>query len=73
MDTETMRAGERDLYELRFEPLSSDEAARCFPCDGAGCVDIDALHGNQRLAYLYARMLIGRLFRAPAVHRRPGL
>ncbi|HUG21367.1 hypothetical protein [Piscinibacter sp.] len=41
-----------------------------FPCDAAGRVDLDSLSDEARLDYLYARMVIGRVFRAPVVRER---
>ena len=61
-------ADQGSRYELRFGSISVSESAYRFPCDCAGHVDIDALSDIDRLDYLYARTLIGRDFRAPAVH-----
>jgi len=53
-------------YELRFQSLH-DERAVAFPCDAAGRVDLDALSERARIAYFYARTVIGREFALPAV------
>jgi len=55
-------------YELRFRLFSTEANMLSFPCDEAGCVDLDALSDAERIEYLYARALIGREFHAPAVH-----
>ena len=54
-------------FELRFQSLFDESRGYAFPCDAGGHVDIDALSDTLRLNYLYARTLIGRDFRCPAV------
>jgi hypothetical protein len=54
-------------YRLRFAPLAGHGQARAFRCDAAGRVDLDALDERERCDYLFARALVGRDFRAPAV------
>jgi hypothetical protein len=57
-------------YELHFESL--DESARgfAFPCDARGQVDMDALETAMLHHYLFARAVMGKLFRLPAVRPR---
>lgn len=54
-------------FELRFEPLASEGRGCAFVCDDRGRVDLDALSEPARLAYFYARALVGRDFAKPAV------
>lgn len=54
-------------YELRFESLFNEGRALSFPCDKAGLVDMDSLSERARCNYLYARAVVGREFRTPAV------
>lgn len=54
-------------FELRFESLFVEGRALSFPCNEAGQVDMDALSERARCNYLYARAVVGREFRAPAV------
>jgi hypothetical protein len=54
-------------YSLCFHSFVDKTCAYAFPCDAAGRVDIDALSEKARHDYLYARTVIGRLFRRPAV------
>ena len=58
---------QRCRHQLCFRSLSDAGRALCFPCDGRGCVDIDALNAPTRLSYLYARAVIGREFLLPTV------
>jgi hypothetical protein len=58
---------EANGYELRFDSLFVDGRGMAFPCDAAGCVDLDALSERGRSNYLYARAVVGREFRTPAV------
>lgn len=58
---------EHGRFELRFRSLLDEERSVVFPCDAFGRVDIDALSERTRLAYLYARTVIGREFALPAV------
>ena len=57
-------------FVLRFNPLRGVGPALSFPCDAAGKVDLDSLGERARCNYFYARAVIGRLFRRPAV--QPG-
>lgn len=60
---------EQPGYELRFESLIDPGRVCAFPCDARGQVDMDEL-GEQTLRhYLYARAVIGKEFRRPAVRR----
>lgn len=54
-------------YELRFRSLFDHGRAYSFPCDSAGCVNIDALSERARSNYFFARTAIGREFATPAV------
>jgi hypothetical protein len=54
-------------YELRFESLFNEGRGLSFPCNEAGMVDMDALSERARCNYLYARAVVGREFRTPAV------
>lgn len=54
-------------HELRFRSLFDDEGGYGFPCDAAGRVDLDALSERAFNDYLYARVLVGRAYRRPAV------
>ncbi|MBI5258326.1 MAG: hypothetical protein HY855_17610 [Burkholderiales bacterium] len=54
-------------YELRFESLFVEGRGMSFPCDATGQVDLDALSERARCNYLYARAVVGREFRTPAV------
>ena len=56
-------------YELRFQSLFDDGRAYAFPCDAAGHVDLDRLSDRARSNYLYARAVVGREYRHPAVQR----
>ena len=56
-------------FQLWFRPLSEAMRERAFPCDASGTVDLDSLHGADRLDYLFARTLIGRDFGRPTVCR----
>ena len=38
-----------------------------FPCDAAGCVDLDALTEAARNDYLYARAMVGRELAPPSI------
>ncbi len=57
-------------YELRFRSLSDPTRAVGFPCDAHGRVDLDTLSERVRIAYFYARTVIGREFAMPAVAPR---
>jgi hypothetical protein len=52
---------------LRFRSLLQQDLAFVFPCDAAGCVDLDALSDRARNDYLYLRAMIGREVAAPCV------
>ncbi|HSV70042.1 MAG TPA: hypothetical protein VLI72_08015 [Methylibium sp.] len=54
-------------YELRFDSLFVEGRGLAFPCNAAGLVDIDRLSDRARRNYLYARAVIGREYRYPAV------
>ena len=54
-------------YELRFESLFDAGRAYAFPCDAAGCVDMNVLSRSALNNYLYARAAVGREFHPPAV------
>lgn len=54
-------------YELRFPSLFNDGRGLSFPCDAAGCVNIDALSERARCNYYFARTCIGREFAVPSV------
>lgn len=54
-------------YELCFHSLLATERGLSFPCDAAGRVDMDALTDKARDDYLYARTVVGRVFRPPSV------
>jgi hypothetical protein len=49
----------RAAYELRVASLLNTGRSYAFPCDSNGRVDIDALDNQARLAYLYARSIVG--------------
>jgi hypothetical protein len=57
-------------YELHFESLADPRQACDFPCDAHGQVDMDRLGDAALHRYLYARAVIGRVYRFPAVRRR---
>lgn len=59
-------------YELRFDSLFVEGRGLSFPCDAQGRVRLDCLSERARTNYLYARAVIGREFRSPAVRRRDG-
>lgn len=56
-------------FELRFESLFVEGRGLSFPCDHNGQVDLDALSDRARSNYLYARAVVGREYRQPAVCR----
>ncbi|WP_157270995.1 hypothetical protein [Azohydromonas aeria] len=58
------------VYELCFESLEDPCRSCAFPCDAGGHVDMDRLGERVLCEYLYARTVIGREFRLPAVRRR---
>ena len=54
-------------YALCFRSVAEPGRAVSFPCDAAGRVDLDALSEHDRRDYLFARVVVGRLFDHPAV------
>lgn len=60
----------RISFEPRFDSLFVEGRGLSFPCDAQGLVRIDALSARARDNYLYARALVGREFRTPAVRCR---
>ena len=54
-------------FELHFEPLVDEQLPLSFPCDAAGCVDLDELCDRSRRDYLFAHTLIGRHFEMPVI------
>jgi hypothetical protein len=67
MSTASMPLDPGARFELRFQSLFDEGRAYAFPCDAAGHVDMDALSERARQNYLYARTVVGREFRVPAV------
>lgn len=64
MDTSTMS---QLKHELRFRPLFDAGRVYTFPCDAHGHVDLDVLSDSARNDYLFARVFVGRKYRAPIV------
>ena len=56
-----------DAFQLRYLSLFDSGRGFAFPCDAQGHVDLDHLSERSRNNYLYARALVGREFRFPAV------
>lgn len=54
-------------FELRFRSLFHEGRALAFPCDAGGQVHLDSLSERARANYLYARVVVGREYAAPAV------
>lgn len=54
-------------FQLRYLSLFDSGRGYSFPCDAEGHVDLDRLSERSRDNYLYARALVGREFRVPAV------
>ena len=54
-------------FELRFQSLFDSGRGYAFPCDCAGCVDLDGLTDRARNNYLYARAMVGRELSVPRV------
>lgn len=54
-------------YELRFDSLFVAGRGLSFPCDAQGQVQMDRLSERARNNYLYARAVVGREYRTPAV------
>ena len=57
-------------FELRFDSLFVEGRGLAFPCDALGRVLIDALSERARNNYFYARAVVGREYRTPAVRCR---
>jgi len=57
------------VYELRFDSLFVEGRGLSFPCDAQGRVAMERLSDRARTNYLYARAVVGREFRTPAVMR----
>jgi hypothetical protein len=53
--------------ELRFRSLSESMQSVAFPCDAAGCVNLDALGERERNVYLFARALMGFQYAFPVI------
>jgi len=62
-------ASQAARYMLRFESLFEPGRGLAFPCDERGEVTFDTLSERARRNYLYARVVVGREFAAPAVRR----
>ena len=54
-------------HELRFRSLCDPDHVYAFPCDAAGCVDMDSLSEQCRNDYLFARALVGIEMARPEV------
>jgi len=54
-------------YELRFVGITPYRSDVAIPCDARGSVDINRLSEPMRNHYFFARMVVGREFRAPTV------
>ena len=54
-------------FQLRFRSLFNEGRGYVFPCDAAGCVDMDVLSPHALNNNLYARTVIGREFSMPAL------
>lgn len=54
-------------FELRFDSLFVEGRGMSFPCDARGSVQMDTLSERARNNYLYARAVVGREYRTPAV------
>jgi hypothetical protein len=63
----TSTTTDRTAYELRFASMFDPGRGYAFPCDAAGCVELDALSEQARHNYLFARALVGRDLAAPQV------
>ncbi len=57
-------------FELRFGHLFKEGRGLAFPCDENGCVKLDELSDRARENYFFARALVGREYRVPAVALR---
>lgn len=56
------------LFEVHFAEFHRAGRGYCFPCDGLGRVDINALSDRARNNYLYARAMVGREIATPQVY-----
>ncbi len=54
-------------YEMRYQPLFKYGTPLAFPCDAEGHVQMDSMSDRARNSYLYARVVVGREYAAPAV------
>lgn len=54
-------------FRLCFRSLFDGGRGFAFPCDAAGCVELDRLSEQARNNYLYARAMVGRELAAPEV------
>jgi hypothetical protein len=59
-------------FELRYQSLLDNGPGYAFPCDLKGHVDLDQLSDRTRNNYLYARAMVGRELRPPAVQPSGG-
>lgn len=57
----------QSAYVVRFQSLSHEGRALCFPCDANGHVNMDALSPVAIENYLFARAMVGREYAAPEV------
>jgi hypothetical protein len=67
MNRTSTTGASRTQYELRFPSLFREGRGYVFPCDAAGCVDMDSLGERARNDYLFARAVIGRELSTPRV------
>lgn len=61
---------EQPGYELHFESLDGTARGFALPCDARGQVDMDRLESTVLHHYLFARAVIGKMFRLPTVKTR---
>lgn len=54
-------------FELRFQSLTDGGASYSFPCNEAGCVEMDRLSARERTTYLFARGSVGYALAAPTI------
>jgi hypothetical protein len=59
-------------YLLRFTSLYNQGRGIAVPCDAAGNVDTGSLSLRLRLAYLRARLMVGREYSRPTVQPKAG-
>jgi hypothetical protein len=62
-----MCCSDPERFQLRFRSLFREGRGYSFPCDAAGCVDMDRLSERARLNYFFARALVGRDLHVPVV------